>query len=171
MFHLWFNTFFIKNEELILRKEEVDKANKDKKCKVYDKNFMVEVQFARLDENGVEIAGRQRSSLFVSPGEVPAAKYQPPSAMSLLQEQMYVRARVSLSPPPTDPRWCTHPARSWVHCRSAVARRLAGLTDENGQIVRQQSENDIPAEDDENLSDDDDDEDSGPSGSGSTSFE
>lgn len=92
MFHLWFNTFFIKNEELILRKEEIDKANKDKKCKIYDKNFTVEVQFARLDENGVEIAGRQRSSLFVSPGEVPAAKYQPPSAMSLLQEQMYVRA-------------------------------------------------------------------------------
>lgn len=45
------------------------------------------------------------------------------------------------------------------------------MTDENGQIVRQQSENDIPAEDDENLSDDDDDDDSGPSGSGSASFE
>ena len=89
MFHLWFNTYFIKKEELILRKEEVDKANKDKKCKIYDKGFVVEVQFARLDIEGAEVPGRPRSALFVSAGESDAAKYEPPSAMRMLQEQMY----------------------------------------------------------------------------------
>jgi hypothetical protein len=89
MFHLWFNTYFVRNEELILRKEEVDKANKDKKCKVYDRGFTVEVQFARLNSEGAEIAGRARSALFVSAGESDAAKYEPPSAMRMLQEQMY----------------------------------------------------------------------------------
>ncbi len=35
MFHLWFNTFFIENNKLSLPKKEIDKANKDKKHKIY----------------------------------------------------------------------------------------------------------------------------------------
>jgi len=66
MFHFWFNTFMVENDELILKKMELDKANKDKKHAVYDEKFVVEIQFAQLDSKGEEKPGRARSSLFVS---------------------------------------------------------------------------------------------------------
>eukprot|EP00053_Salpingoeca_punica_P019783 m.202594 g.202594 ORF g.202594 m.202594 type:complete len:380 (-) comp17722_c2_seq1:95-1234(-) len=51
MFHLWFNTFFIDEEEGGLRfralKPEIDKANKDKKHKIFPKNFAVEFLFEK----------------------------------------------------------------------------------------------------------------------------
>ena len=160
MFHFWFNTFFIKNEELVLRKEEVDKANKDKKCKVYDRGFMVEIQFARLDATGSEIAGRPRSALFVSPGESDKDKYEPPSAMRMLQEQMYVRAVHLVSA-----RRCrTLRDRRLLAASACLAgsRRMAGIPDVNAASLASPSSgdlNDIPAEVDENLSDDEDDAD------------
>eukprot|EP00730_Choanoeca_flexa_P004859 TRINITY_DN11822_c1_g1_i3.p2 TRINITY_DN11822_c1_g1~~TRINITY_DN11822_c1_g1_i3.p2 ORF type:complete len:374 (+),score=86.14 TRINITY_DN11822_c1_g1_i3:250-1371(+) len=45
MFHLWFNTFFIENNLFLARQPEIDKANKDKKNKIYPPNFAVEIQF------------------------------------------------------------------------------------------------------------------------------
>ena len=60
MFQCWFNTFFVNDEEsshiqngagpsgprykyltLTMKKNELDKANKDKQNKIYDKNFRV----------------------------------------------------------------------------------------------------------------------------------
>lgn len=46
MCHFWFNTFFIQNYTLTLRKPEIDKANKDKKHKIYKEDFFIEVLFA-----------------------------------------------------------------------------------------------------------------------------
>lgn len=45
MFHLWFNTFFIENNVLTAPKATVDKANKDKKHKIYPADFAVECHF------------------------------------------------------------------------------------------------------------------------------
>lgn len=45
MFHLWFNTFFVENNKLTLPKKEIDKANKDKKHKIYPGDFHVDLLF------------------------------------------------------------------------------------------------------------------------------
>lgn len=48
MFHLWFNTFFV-DDTLTFRlaKPELDKANKDKKHKLFPESFAVELTFTR----------------------------------------------------------------------------------------------------------------------------
>jgi hypothetical protein len=45
MFHLWFNTFFVENNVLSLEKSTIDKANKDKKHKIYPGSFRVDLLF------------------------------------------------------------------------------------------------------------------------------
>lgn len=45
MCHLWFNTFFLESNVLTLEKHEVDKAHKDKKDKVFSRDFRVELRF------------------------------------------------------------------------------------------------------------------------------
>lgn len=45
MFNIWFNTFFIKDDKLTAVKATIDKANKDKKHKVFPEGFTVEFIF------------------------------------------------------------------------------------------------------------------------------
>eukprot|EP01103_Thecamoeba_quadrilineata_P014316 TRINITY_DN4235_c0_g1_i1.p1 TRINITY_DN4235_c0_g1~~TRINITY_DN4235_c0_g1_i1.p1 ORF type:complete len:336 (+),score=39.73 TRINITY_DN4235_c0_g1_i1:26-1033(+) len=45
MCHFWFNTSYIDNNYLVLRKDEIDKANKDLECKHFKKEFRIEVFF------------------------------------------------------------------------------------------------------------------------------
>ena len=46
MFYFWFNTNFLpKNGRWELKKDSIDKASKDKKCKIYSPNFKVEVEY------------------------------------------------------------------------------------------------------------------------------
>eukprot|EP00040_Diaphanoeca_grandis_P017809 m.93393 g.93393 ORF g.93393 m.93393 type:complete len:392 (-) comp26629_c0_seq1:392-1567(-) len=49
MFNVWFNTFFIKDNAMTAPKRTVDKANKDKKHKVFPENFEVEFTFESLE--------------------------------------------------------------------------------------------------------------------------
>eukprot|EP01137_Pigoraptor_chileana_P029154 Opistho-2@13977 len=46
MFHFWFNTFFATDNKITLSKMELDKANKDKKDKIFKSNFHIEVLFS-----------------------------------------------------------------------------------------------------------------------------
>lgn len=50
MFHLWFNTFFIEDSmRLVVPKNQLDKANKDKKHKLFPRDFAVEIIFEKPD--------------------------------------------------------------------------------------------------------------------------
>ena len=44
--HFWFNTYFIQGETFRIVQDETDKANKDKKHKVFKENFAIEVTFS-----------------------------------------------------------------------------------------------------------------------------
>ena len=48
MFHFWINTRFIDNNYLRLSKQVLDKAVKDKKCKMFRADFMVELFLDRV---------------------------------------------------------------------------------------------------------------------------
>lgn len=51
MFHFWFHTSFVdKSGVLILPKSQIDKAAGDKKWKVYNKDFALELYFDILDK-------------------------------------------------------------------------------------------------------------------------
>jgi hypothetical protein len=50
MFHLWFNTGFIENNYLLLHKEVLDRACKDKACKEFEPDFKVEFFLDKVDE-------------------------------------------------------------------------------------------------------------------------
>lgn len=52
MCHLWFNTSFIPPEgtPMRLKKEEIDRANKDKQHKIFDASFAVELRFSEPRE-------------------------------------------------------------------------------------------------------------------------
>lgn len=45
MFNIWFNTFFLREDRLFAPKPTIDKANKDKKHKIYPEDFAVELSF------------------------------------------------------------------------------------------------------------------------------
>ena len=46
MFKFWFNTNFLPQNGLYeIKKEQIDKACKDKKCKVYKENFKIEIEY------------------------------------------------------------------------------------------------------------------------------
>ena len=46
MFKFWFNTNFLPSTGLYeIKKEQIDKASKDKKCKVYQANFKIEIEY------------------------------------------------------------------------------------------------------------------------------
>ena len=46
MFKFWFNTNFLPSNGLYeIKKEQIDKACKDKKCKVYRENFKIEIEY------------------------------------------------------------------------------------------------------------------------------
>lgn len=49
MFHMWFNTFFIENHRFRVEKGLIDKANKDKKHKIFPQDFSVELYFDPAD--------------------------------------------------------------------------------------------------------------------------
>lgn len=45
MCNIWFNTFFVKDDKMIAHKATIDKANKDKKHKVFPESFSIECIF------------------------------------------------------------------------------------------------------------------------------
>jgi phosphatidylinositol-3,4,5-trisphosphate 3-phosphatase/dual-specificity protein phosphatase PTEN len=47
--HFWFNTGFIIDNKLTLPKAEIDVANKDKKCKIFQDSFKIEIFFKESD--------------------------------------------------------------------------------------------------------------------------
>ena len=55
MAHFWFNTGFVTNNYLLLHKEVVDRANKDKHNKEFDADFKVEVFLDELSGEEAEI--------------------------------------------------------------------------------------------------------------------
>jgi len=55
MFHFWFNTFFVFKNELVFKKKEIDKANKDKKHAIYESNFEVLLEFVTMDDSSEEV--------------------------------------------------------------------------------------------------------------------
>lgn len=52
MFHFWFNTYFIEGNKLAINQLQTDKANKDKKHKVFKDGFGVEVSFSEEKYQG-----------------------------------------------------------------------------------------------------------------------
>ena len=50
MFHFWFNTGFIDNNYLLLHKEVLDRACKDKACKEFEPEFKIEVFLDKVEE-------------------------------------------------------------------------------------------------------------------------
>lgn len=61
MFTFWFNSFFIEKNTLLAPKANVDKANKDKKCKIYPENFSVEVRFVTPEGEATANAAAEES--------------------------------------------------------------------------------------------------------------
>eukprot|EP00049_Salpingoeca_infusionum_P017959 m.355172 g.355172 ORF g.355172 m.355172 type:complete len:382 (-) comp17189_c0_seq1:517-1662(-) len=58
MFHLWFNTFFIEDLKMVATQPEIDKANKDKKNKIYPVGFKVELHFAEISDSSKGAEGK-----------------------------------------------------------------------------------------------------------------
>eukprot|EP00052_Salpingoeca_macrocollata_P000162 m.18900 g.18900 ORF g.18900 m.18900 type:complete len:375 (+) comp10269_c0_seq1:151-1275(+) len=56
MFHLWCNTFFVDDLLFSAEKPTIDKANKDKKHKIYPKFFKVEISFDKPGEGDDQVA-------------------------------------------------------------------------------------------------------------------
>jgi hypothetical protein len=52
MCHCWINTNFIskKDSVIILNKNDIDKAVKDKKCEFFDSDFKIELHFEIISE-------------------------------------------------------------------------------------------------------------------------
>lgn len=51
--HFWFNTGFIIDNKITMPKPEIDVANKDKKCKIFKEEFMIEIFFKESDDDEV----------------------------------------------------------------------------------------------------------------------
>jgi phosphatidylinositol-3,4,5-trisphosphate 3-phosphatase/dual-specificity protein phosphatase PTEN len=51
MCHFWFNTFFVEGSSLMLTKDQIDKAQKDKNHKSFDDQFAIELLFQELTPN------------------------------------------------------------------------------------------------------------------------
>ena len=49
MFHMWFNTFFVDDKKLLIPKNLIDKASKDKKHKLFPADFSVLFTFEDVD--------------------------------------------------------------------------------------------------------------------------
>eukprot|EP00347_Sterkiella_histriomuscorum_P008249 403345808 len=55
IFHFWFNTSFIDNSGVLsMDKPMIEKASKDKKCAVFDRNFRIEVYMSRIKNYEME---------------------------------------------------------------------------------------------------------------------
>jgi len=53
--HFWFNTAFVDDNRLLLVKEEIDVANKDKKNKVFKEGFSITVYFKEFDPDDLKV--------------------------------------------------------------------------------------------------------------------
>jgi phosphatidylinositol-3,4,5-trisphosphate 3-phosphatase and dual-specificity protein phosphatase PTEN len=51
MFHFWFNTGFIDNNYLLLHKDVLDRACKDKACKEFEPEFKIEIFLDMVDDS------------------------------------------------------------------------------------------------------------------------
>jgi len=60
--HFWFNTGFIMDNKIELVKEEIDVANKDKKCKIFKEDFAIEVYFKEPDLEDLNQQSQQNVS-------------------------------------------------------------------------------------------------------------
>eukprot|EP00041_Stephanoeca_diplocostata_P017618 m.359794 g.359794 ORF g.359794 m.359794 type:complete len:381 (-) comp20763_c0_seq6:252-1394(-) len=70
MFNIWFNTYFVKDDILHAPKATIDKANKDKKHKVYPETFAVEFEFdAAPGESELHLALASEKALEGSKGD------------------------------------------------------------------------------------------------------
>lgn len=65
MFHFWFNTAFIRDNQLMMTKLEVDKAHKDKQCKVFSQDFSVHLQFT--DPDMINSSATKSTSVGITP--------------------------------------------------------------------------------------------------------
>eukprot|EP00003_Mantamonas_plastica_P013540 TRINITY_DN2361_c1_g2_i5.p1 TRINITY_DN2361_c1_g2~~TRINITY_DN2361_c1_g2_i5.p1 ORF type:complete len:326 (+),score=129.02 TRINITY_DN2361_c1_g2_i5:204-1181(+) len=63
-FHFWLHSYWIKDNRIVLTKTEIDKINKDKKNKSFDKDFKIELIFETTDDelSGVSSRGQSSSS-------------------------------------------------------------------------------------------------------------
>jgi len=69
MFNIWFNTFFIKDDKMVAPKNTIDKANKDKKHKVFPANFAVEFTFESLEGESELYDNQNKNTLVVAEQE------------------------------------------------------------------------------------------------------
>lgn len=52
LFHFWFHTSFLdSNGTLVINKQMIEQAHKDKKCKHFDTNFQVKVELSRIEHS------------------------------------------------------------------------------------------------------------------------
>jgi phosphatidylinositol-3,4,5-trisphosphate 3-phosphatase/dual-specificity protein phosphatase PTEN len=52
--HFWFNSAFVVDNKLVLTKSEIDVANKDKKCKIFKEDFLIEIFFKSCDDEEIK---------------------------------------------------------------------------------------------------------------------
>ena len=61
MFNIWFNTFFVEGGVLEAPKRTIDKANKDKKHKIYPETFQVNFEFDTIEGDAASAEATSRA--------------------------------------------------------------------------------------------------------------
>ncbi|EGD80305.1 hypothetical protein PTSG_10560 [Salpingoeca rosetta] len=87
MFHLWFNTFFIDDLKFVAQQSEIDKANKDKKNKIFPVGFSVEIDFLNPQEDEEAASVVQQQDGVRGAGVVAPTATAATTAQQLQQQQ------------------------------------------------------------------------------------